>query len=73
MRKQRLGALLHLARVDETEAARLAAEKEIFGDAQISEQVDFLVDGADAERLGVERVERIDLGAVEVNVPASRR
>jgi hypothetical protein len=69
LRQQRSGTLLHFARVDKTEAARLAAKKEIFGDAHISQQIDFLVYGANAQLLSVERVVRIDLYAVECQRP----
>ncbi|MNE60525.1 hypothetical protein D3C80_1556740 [compost metagenome] len=43
--------LLHRAAVDQPEAARLAAEKQVFGNRQVFEKVHLLIDSADAQRL----------------------
>ena len=72
LRQQAFGPPVHLTSLNEPEAAGLAAEEEIFGYAQISEQIDFLIDGADPELLRIERVARIDLLAIERQLPLRR-
>ena len=46
---------VHRTDVDAAEAARLAAQQHVLGDGQVGDQVDLLVDGADACRLGGRR------------------
>ncbi len=56
--------------VDHAEVGGLAAEEEVLGDRAVGEEVDLLVDGADAVGLAVQGVAESDRCAVEEEFPA---
>jgi hypothetical protein len=56
---------LHGPAVDEAEAARLMTDKQIVRHRHIRQQIDFLIDGADPQLLGVGGIGGIDGDAVE--------
>src|SRR5262245_33355792 len=64
---------VQLAPIDQAERAeppRLAPDEDVFGDRQVRRQAQFLMHEADAERLGLRRVLRIDLAPVEADLAA---
>ena len=58
------------AAVDEAEALGLATEKQIFRNGEVRQEIDLLIDRADAERLGMHDVAGIDRRAIEAHLPA---
>ncbi len=64
------GGPLHRLAVDEAEAAGLAAEKDVLGDAQVRYEVELLVDGCDAVPLGVLRA--VDAHGLAADEDAAR-
>ena len=63
--------LLHCPVVDERSARRLAAEEDVLGDGALGEEVELLVDDADAALLRLPRVAEADCFAVEEDRAAS--
>ena len=61
---------VHRPPVEEAEAARLAAEKNVLGDGAVRHQVDLLVDGADAGALGGMRRPEVDRLPIEDHLAA---
>ena len=53
LQQQGTRLLLHGTPIDDAKAARVAADKNVFRHRQVRAQIDFLVHGADAERLCV--------------------
>jgi ABC-type sugar transport system ATPase subunit len=68
--EQRLGLLLHRTGVDEPESSRLAADIEILRHRQVRQEIHLLVDGADAQLLGVHGVAHRHGFAVKFDGPA---
>ena len=64
----------HAAPADQAERAdRRAADEDVLRDRQGRDQAQFLVDGHDAEALGIVGVGRLELGAVEDDASAGGR
>jgi hypothetical protein len=64
---------VQLAPIDQAERAetpRFAPDEDVFGDRQVRRKAQFLMHEADAERLGLRRVLRIDLAPVEYDLAA---
>ncbi len=63
---------MHRVPVEQTETTALASETDVFGERAKRNEVDFLVDGADALMLGVLRRTRLERPAVEHNLAVRR-
>src|SRR5262249_43865798 len=71
--EQFLRSRVQLAPIDQAEWAqppRLAPDEDVFSDRQVRREAQFLMHEADAERLGLCRVLRIDLAPVEDDLAA---
>src|SRR5262249_11096071 len=71
--EQFLRPCVQLAPIDQAERAeppRLAPDEDVFSDRQVRREAQFRMHGADAERLSLSRVLRIDLAPVEDDLAA---